>query len=475
MPCLSDRGLALNALTATTRRIRKIFIIENLVDLLDGNLTFMNETNESFIALLRYQQHLSNLRNRRYLEIRSYRRYDKIIYERDLRYQEVPWLTEKDFKVKYRTSREGLDFLTTLLEDAPVFTPGAHGPKQMPVKYQIMIWLHFFGHEGMTVEAQRETLHTCKGLLNLAKNRVTNAFNSIRGDWIHWPDAVERKEISRRIEEEFFLPNCVAIMDGTLLPLGLEPDCTDKADYHGRKYAYSITCNILCDDKCRIRNYLAGFPGSTHDSRVWRNMDIYLNPKEYFDSNEYVLTDTAYEPDWFCIPAYKCISGNHSILPPNKTEFNFCLARPRVKGEHVMGIWKGRIPFLRSIRMTLTDKKDTMEKILRVIDATVVFHNIMMDFNDSELPDDLNLDDASTITDIDDPDRAPCPHERLVLDIALADDDEPGKRREQLLRLVEEHYIRPVFGSPVTIDMLAMIGINSDNMSDIRVEIIFSD
>ena len=53
MPCLCARGLALNALTATTRCIRKIFIIENLVDLLDGNLTFMNETNESFIALLR--------------------------------------------------------------------------------------------------------------------------------------------------------------------------------------------------------------------------------------------------------------------------------------------------------------------------------------------------------------------------------------------------------------------------------------
>ena len=125
--------------------------------------------------------------------------------------------------------------------------------------------------------------------------------------------------------------------------------------------------------------------------------------------------------------------------------------------------------------MTLTDKIDTMEKILRVIDATVVFHNIMMDFNDSELPDDLNLDDASTITDIDDPDRAPCPHERQVLDIALTDDDEPGKRREQLLRLVEEHYIRPVYGSPVSIDMSAMMGINTDSMSDIGEEIIFSD
>jgi hypothetical protein len=38
----------------------------------------------------------------------------------------------------------------------------------------------------------------------------------------------------------------------------------------------------------------------------------------------------------------------------------------------------------------------------------------MMDLNDSELPDDVNLDNALMITEIDDPDRAPHPHERLV-------------------------------------------------------------
>ena len=103
----------------------------------------MNETNESFVALLSYQWDLRHLRNMRYIEIRSYRKYDKNIFERDLYFdkeEEVPWLTEKDFKIKYRTCREGLDLLTTLLQDSPVFTKGARGPKQMPVKYQIMIW-----------------------------------------------------------------------------------------------------------------------------------------------------------------------------------------------------------------------------------------------------------------------------------------------------------------------------------------------
>lgn len=32
----------------------------------------------------------------------------------------------------------------------------------MSVKYQIMIWLNFLGHEGMTVESQCETFETPK-------------------------------------------------------------------------------------------------------------------------------------------------------------------------------------------------------------------------------------------------------------------------------------------------------------------------
>jgi hypothetical protein len=172
-------------------------------------------------------------------------KYNKNIYELDLQNVEgeVPWLTDKDFLIKYCTSQEGLDLLTDLLQDPPIFSNGTLGPKQMSVIFQIMIWLHFFGHEGMAVNSQCETLETSKGLLNLARDRVTYAFNYIHDDWIHWPDPDERKRIACQIEREFFLPNCVLNMDGTLFQLAfeLEPECVDKADYHGHKYAYSIT------------------------------------------------------------------------------------------------------------------------------------------------------------------------------------------------------------------------------------------
>ena len=339
MPRLSARAIALRALTAATRRVWQIFLIVNFFHLVAGDFTVLTEHNESFLALIEFERKLDELRKTRYYLSRdNIRTYDKRIFERDLdNKSDIPWLNDEEFLNKYRTCRAGVDHLTELLKNAPVFKPGKRGRKMMPVKYQIMIWLHFYGHEGMTLKQQRETLHTCTGLCQSARDRVTEAFNHIRDDWIHWPDAVERRRISKRIEEEYFLPNCVGLMDGTLFRLASEPRCFDKADYHGRKYQYSLTCNVICDDELIIRDYLAGFPGSTHDSRVWRHQDIYQNPTLYFSPNEYVLTDTAFEPTWFCIPAYKCIGGNHLLLPPDKTEFNFCLARPRVRSEHVMG------------------------------------------------------------------------------------------------------------------------------------------
>jgi hypothetical protein len=65
--------------------------------------------------------------------------------------------------------------------------------------------------------------------------------------YITWPDENERKTIAKRIEKKFFLPNAVSLMDGTLLPLGIAPSCDDAADYHGRKYAYSLTVNVIND------------------------------------------------------------------------------------------------------------------------------------------------------------------------------------------------------------------------------------
>jgi hypothetical protein len=146
MPRLSARAIALRALTAATRRVRQIFLIVNFFRLI-------SEHNESFLAFIEFKNRLDELRKTRYYLSRPIRKYDKHIFERDLDGKsDIPWLNEEEFLNKYHTCCAGVDHLTELLKNAPVFKPGKRGRKMLPVKHQIMIWLHFFGHEGMTLK-----------------------------------------------------------------------------------------------------------------------------------------------------------------------------------------------------------------------------------------------------------------------------------------------------------------------------------
>jgi hypothetical protein len=116
--------------------------------------------------------------------------------------------------------------------------------------------------------------------------------------------------------------------------------------------------------------------------------------------------------------------------------------------------------------MKLTDDRETMKHILWSNDATVVFHNVMMEFWRNELPDDYN-DNVTVITDIDNADSAPVPEQRLILDQPLDEDGPPWTRHEQLLHLVE--------GSPISVDTIVMDGIDHDNISEFGLELKFSD
>eukprot|EP00804_Cyclotella_cryptica_P026266 CCRYP_019838-RA/>CCRYP_019838-RA protein AED:0.13 eAED:0.14 QI:50/0/0/1/0/0/2/0/236 len=177
-----------------------------------------------------------------------------------------------------------------------------------------------------------------------------------------------------------------------------DPESDDAANYHGRKFAYSITVNVLNDDERRIQAYCAGYPGSAHDNRVWRNMKQHRDPESYFSENAFVMCDTAYEPSWFCEPAFKCVAGDGLHLHPHKTLFNTVLAKPRVVCEHTMGLWKGRFYWLRNIWMKATNNKNSLKRILRYIDSTIVVHNMLLDWREAE---DRNAAwDESAVTDL---------------------------------------------------------------------------
>lgn len=270
------------------------------------------------------------------------------------------FLTPTEFLQKYRMSRTAFSKLVSLIENHPVFDARNKGPKQASPTYQLMVFLKYIGTQGSgnSNPDLRSLFRTGQGTNEVFKNRVVKAIRSLRPTYYTWPDEEERRQISSRIHRDFDFPNCVGFVDGMLNPLSTKPRREDSGDFYGRKQGYSLTTLTVSDDRRMIRYFLAGWPGSCHDNRVYRNSMLALTPTEYFSGNQYLLGDSAYEPSDIMVPAYKKPNGCN--LPREHAIFNACLASARVTSEHAIGIWKARFPWLRNIPMILTESPQSL-------------------------------------------------------------------------------------------------------------------
>ena len=373
--------------------------------------------------------------SRRYHQDRSqYRSRRSFVFEEDLQDEvdesgKLPWLNDVEFQQKYRCARSSFEGIYNLIKDDPVFATrnGTNGRQQLNAKMQLLVLLKYLGTEGSggSNADLRNLFGIGEGTANLYRNRVVEALLNLKDQVITWPNPEERKEIATRIMADFKWPNCVAIIDGTLFPLAFRPQSHDAPDYSGRKFAYSISAIIVCDDQRRIRYINAGWPGTVHDNRILRNSKISQQAELFFSEKEYMFGDSAFENSWFLVSAFK--KPRNAELPREQELFNDNISPLRVVSEHTNGILKGRFPWLRSIRNIVSSDPEDMKKILMYVHAACILHNLLLE---CEIPDEwIDRDD---ITDIDDPDRA-WMREDDELNIAVPAGASNDIRREQLV------------------------------------------
>ena len=350
--------------------------------------------------------------------------------------KEEVWLNEEEFLQKYRMSRTSFKVLLDKIKGHQVFHPPNAKREQVPVAHQLMTWLKYVGTEGSGASSsnQRNTFRISKGAADLYRRRVTLAIRSLSKDYIYWPSPEERKVIAKEIFQCYDFPHCVAIADGTLFPLAFEPETEDAPDYSGRKFGYSISAMIFCDHKRRIRHYLAGYPGSAHDSRVFGATKIATNPEAHFQPREYCLGDSAFENSWFMVSAFKKPKG--IIIPAAHEKFNTKMARLRIVSEHCIGMLKRRFPWLRSIRLKITEDRASMIRILDLLEATVIVHNLLIELGEEEKEEWLDLREFS---DLDEAERAPY-EDGDVLNQGFPNGAPKDLRRTRLMHYFEEHH-----------------------------------
>jgi hypothetical protein len=67
-----------------------------------------------------------------------------------------------------------------------------------------------------------------------------------------------------------------------------------------------------------------------------------------------MLGDSAFTNLSFVVTTYKEVSGH--VLVHHKRKFNEIVKPPRAISEHTNGILKGRFPYLREIRMLISER-----------------------------------------------------------------------------------------------------------------------
>jgi hypothetical protein len=103
-------------------------------------------------------------------------------------------------------------------------------------------------------------------------------------------------------------------------------------------------------------------------------------------SEQYIIADSAYTPSDTVVPSYK---GQAAEVQRNK-EFNWCVAKARVRNEHCIGILKSRWALLQGLRLSLNNRGD-MFHILRWIRSCAILHNMLADLGNAWSEEDEEM------------------------------------------------------------------------------------
>jgi DDE superfamily endonuclease len=158
------------------------------------------------------------------------------------------------------------------------------------------------------------------------------------------------------------------------------------------------------------------------------------NPDGHFSHREYCIGDSAFENSNNMVAAFKKPKG--SSIPKNQEQFNEKLARLRIISEHCIGMLKGRFPWLRSIRLKVTEKKSSLKRILKLLEATIIIHNLLIEIGEKDRKEWIEYDEFS---DLDDAERAPY-EEGDVLNQAIPENAPKDEQRTRLMFYFEEHH-----------------------------------
>lgn len=179
--------------------------------------------------------------------------------------------------------------------------------------------------------------------------------------WIRFPTTENSiMEAKQLWQTRFRFPTAIGVIDCT--HVGIEKPGLHGDEYINRKGKSTLNVQATCDAKGMFTSVDVSWPGSVHDSRIWRNSSVRhaMSRKE----NTILLGDEGYgiEP-WLMTPFH---NPNNDV----QISYNNLLKRERVIIEQCFGQLKRRFPILKYVCRVKLDS------VPNIVIACFILHNI---------------------------------------------------------------------------------------------------
>jgi hypothetical protein len=213
---------------------------------------------------------------------------------------------------------------------------------------------------------------------------LTNAIASLSTEVIRFPSSSVKT--NSYFKDYCGISGISGVVDGTQIPIQ-SPGGQNAELFRCRKGFFSYNVQVVCDENLKIMDIVSGWPGSTHDSRIWNNSAICVEFEEGRIEGM-LLGDSGYPLSPYLMIPYP--------YPPNSRQrgrFNRALCKARCTVERCIGVLKRRWPCLsRKLRCKY-------DRVPDIIVACAVLHNLCIEYNqpiedDIDVAQETNADDA---------------------------------------------------------------------------------
>ncbi|XP_045456074.1 putative nuclease HARBI1 [Melitaea cinxia] len=277
-------------------------------------------------------------------------------------------LNDEDFRKRYRFKKSTATYIIDLVrDDLNLDRRGSGTSPEIQVLTAIRCWGRrevqedAGDHHGLS---QATTSRIC--------TRVARALARHSASFIKMPSTFAEEE---RMMGEFYrirsFPTVIGCIDCTHIKIR---KCGgDAAQYYiNRKGFYSLNVQVTCDAHLRIRDIVARWRGSTHDSRIFNESSL----KERFETGSFrgrLLGDSGYKLEPYLFTPI--------LRPRNRSEekYNEAHIATRNTVERCFGVWKQRFQCL------LFGMTCKLQNVKTTIVALAVLHNIAVDHGDVQL------------------------------------------------------------------------------------------